>query len=97
MLSQKNNINIKDFLKSICKIINNKGNEIKFSITKNIIYYIKNKINSMYFNNDDDNNNNLNNNLYSKISINEGENILKFLSGIIRFLSFDFIKDLLLN
>ena len=95
MLSQKNNINIKDFLKSICKIINNKGNEIKFSITKNIIYYIKNKINSMYFNNDDDNNNNLNNNLYSKISINEGENILKFLSGIIQFLSFDFIKDLL--
>ncbi len=95
MLSQKNNINIKDFLKSICKIINNKGNEIKFSITKNIIYYIKNKINSMYFNNDDENNNNLNNNLYSKISINEGENILKFLSGIIQFLSFDFIKDLL--
>ena len=95
MLSQKNNINIKDFLKSICKIINNKGNEIKFSITKNIIYYIKNKINSMYFNNEDENNNNLNNNLYSKISINEGENILKFLSGIIQFLSFDFIKDLL--
>jgi hypothetical protein len=26
MLSQKNNINIKDFLKSICKIIQNKGN-----------------------------------------------------------------------
>ena len=51
----------------------------------------------MYFNNDDENNNNLNNNLYSKISINEGENILKFLSGIIQFLSFDFIKDLLLN
>ena len=96
MLSQKNNINIKDFLKSICKIINNKKNEIKFSITKNIIYYIKDKINSMYFNNDDDNNNNnLNNNLYTKISINEGENILKFLSGIIQFLSFDFIKDLL--
>ena len=97
MLSQKNNINIKDFLKSICKIINNKKNEIKFSITKNIIYYIKDKINSMYFNNNDDNNNNNlnNNNLYTKISINEGENILKFLSGIIQFLSFDFIKDLL--
>ena len=60
MLSQKNNINIKDFLKSICKIINNKKNEIKFSITKNIIYYIKDKINSMYFKYDDDNNNNNN-------------------------------------
>ena len=98
-----------DLIKSICKVIQSKKDDIKYSILKDIIDYFKNKINQMIdfkdsFNNEYDNDENekedkkifnipISNNLINTISISESENILKFFSAITQFLPFDLLND----
>ena len=98
-----------DLIKSICKVIQRKKDDIKYSILKDIIDYFKNKINQMidfkdsYTNEYDDEENEkednkileipISNNLINTISIPESENILKFFSAITQFLPFDLLND----
>ena len=91
---------LNDLIKSVCKVIQSKKEEIKYSILKDIIEYLKNKMNQMIdytdsFNEfeDEEDNNNFNSNIINSISLNESQNILLFFSSIIQFLPFDFLND----
>ena len=96
----------KDIIKSVCKVISMKKNEIKYTILTEILSFIKNEITKMKSNSNNDNNESSNNtnipeilntksNLLQKITQYEGEFVLKLLSSILQFLPFDSVNDLI--
>lgn len=76
--------------KSICKVLKDKTEHIKYTIIKAIIEFIKIKLQKMA------GKSGIENEIFI-VPISQGEYILKFLSTMIQFLSFDIVNDLIIE